>query len=233
MSKKCCGIIYKDEKFCTLCGKPLQDVLDMEEVEKIAASVRGDMTVPEVEKKEEEIKEEPKEEIKEELGASEQVVEAEAEKASETKLEEEKEVKPEEEAKKEDTEKAEVAEIAEGDEDEDDEDEDEDDGTASAGLKFFGTLMILLMFAAIAAVGLGIYFIMLSPFYKNHNINEPVVYEQVSTDTDVTNIQTRPGLIPVTIEQATPEDATTEAVSTDTDATETDAADEEASEDME
>lgn len=237
MSKKCCGIIYKDEKFCTMCGKPLQDVLDMEEVEKIAASVRGDISASEAAKEEEKVKEEVKEEFievnaeeisedtKKEEGASEVVAEAENDKNNDVKLEDEKEVTPEEEPNKE-----EAQDNKEEEEAEEDDDEEEDDGTASAGLKFFGTLMIILMFAAIAFVGLGVYFVMLNPFYKNHNINEPVIYEQVSTDTDVTNIQTRPGLIPVNIEQATPEDSTTEAVSTATDATESDA---EALEDME
>ncbi len=235
MSKKCCGIIYKDEKFCTMCGKPLQDVLDMDEVEKIAASVLGEKGTAKEEEEvktenKEEIKEESKEDIKEVEKATAEVAETVSENASEENNTEES---PE--AQRKDTpQKEENQENEEDDED----DEEEDDGTASVGLKFFGTLMILLMLASIALVGLGVYFIMLNPFYRNHDINNPVVYEQMSTDTDVTNIQTRPLLTSVSLEIATPEDSTTEEMATnsdatETDATETDATDEEASEDME
>lgn len=230
MSKKCCGIIYKDEKFCTLCGKPLQDVLDMEEVEKIAASVRGEEAAPkELEEAKEDVKEEIKEEVKEESKEEPKEEAKTPEEAAVDGIEKSSEAEENAEDKVEESSKDE----ADDEDEEDEDDEDEDDGTASGGLKFFGTLMILLMIASIVAVGLGVYFIMLNPFYKNHDINKPVVYEQMSTDTDVTNIQTRPVLTSVALELATPEDATTETVTTDTDATETDATDEEASEDME
>ncbi|MBQ8166827.1 MAG: hypothetical protein IJZ96_07310, partial [Lachnospiraceae bacterium] len=82
--------------------------------------------------------------------------------------------------------------------------------------KFFGTLMILIMLASIAFVGLAIYFVILNPFYKDHDINKPVEYEQMATDTDVTNIESRPALFEVSIEDATETDA--EAIATDGDA---------------
>ena len=85
--------------------------------------------------------------------------------------------------------------------------------------------MIIIMLASIAAVGLGIYFVKLNPYYKNHNINAPVVYEGVATDTDVNNVELTPLLTPVSIELQTSTDAVEET------ATVTDAEDTEETED--
>ncbi len=218
MSKKCCGIIYKDEKFCTMCGKPLVDlpdieeqedtkvdtpeILDMAEVDKIAASVMGDGT----------------ETDEEEAKNSDSELSDKVEKTAET-AESSESIDAEEATESTD---APVELKDEKEEEADDEDEEEDDETASVGQKFFGTLMILLMLAAIAAVGLGVYFIWLNPFYRNHDINNPVVYEQMATDTDVTNIQTKPVLSEVSIEIATPVDASSEDMATEGDASTTD-----------
>ncbi len=219
MSKKCCGIIYKDEKFCTMCGKALADlpdideqddkkeetstVLDMAEVDKITASVLGDKTAEKEEGNATETSEQPPE-------LTEDVDDDKDESQDNSKETDEVEDKTEDKTE-------ETSENVEKDDDDDD-----DDGTASGGLKFFGTLMIILMLVAIAAVGLGVYFIMLNPFYKNHDINNPVVYEQMATDTDVTNIQTRPVLSEVSIEPATPTDASEEDMATESDASATD-----------
>lgn len=217
MSKKCCGIIYsQNEKFCTKCGKPLVEVpdeetpivLDMAEVDKIAASVLG-----EAEKSGEQESDKTEHETTESVESAEQL----KEQAESIKEQDTKETKEAGKDQKSDTE----------DED-DDEDDEEDDGKASPALKFFGTLMILLMLASLVAVGLGIYFVKLNPFYKDHNINEPVVYEGVATDTDVNNVELSSLLTPVSIEVQTPTDAEVE-VSTLTDATTTDAVDDESS----
>lgn len=233
MSKKCCGIIYSEnEKFCTKCGKPLVEVsdeetpivLDMAEVDKIAASVLG-----EVEKTKEQSSKEITPEINQEITTPAENVDIGVNQTEEDIVAQEQ------------TTIAEVADVqsessgeqpqgnqdVSGDEDEDDDDEDEeDDGKASPTLKFFGTLMTLLMLASIVAVGLGIYFVKLNPFYKDHNINEPVVYEGVATDTDVNNVELSSLLTPVSIEVQTPTDAEVE-VATSTDATSADAVDDE------
>ena len=221
MSKKCCGIIYNEnEKFCTRCGKPLIDtpeeetplVLDMSEVDKIAASVRGELE-KEQEAKEETVSEETSEEQTNQDESQEEQTVAVEETASqvETTNSGEEEVQlPSDDSEEDDGE---------------DDDDDDDDGKASVGLKLFGTLMIIIMLASIAAVGLGIYFVKLNPYYKNHNINAPVVYEGVATDTDVNNVELTPLLTPVSIEVQTSTDAVEET------ATVTDAEDTEETED--
>ena len=221
MSKKCCGIIYNEnEKFCTRCGKPLIDtpeeetplVLDMSEVDKIAASVRGELE-KEQEAKEETVSEETSEEQTNQDESQEEQTVAVEETASqvETTNSGEEEVQlPSDDSEEDDGE---------------DDDDDDDDGKASVGLKLFGTLMIIIMLASIAAVGLGIYFVKLNPYYKNHNINAPVVYEGVATDTDVNNVELTPLLTPVSIELQTSTDAVEET------ATVTDAEDTEETED--
>ncbi len=221
MSKKCCGIIYNEnEKFCTRCGKPLIDtpeeetplVLDMSEVDKIAASVRGEME-KEQEAKEETVSEETfKEQTNQEESQKEQnvAVEETASQVETTNPGEEEVQLPSDDSEEDDGE---------------DDDDDDDDGKASVGLKLFGTLMIIIMLASIAAVGLGIYFVKLNPYYKNHNINAPVVYEGVATDTDVNNVELTPLLTPVSIEVQTSTDAVEET------ATVTDAEDTEETED--
>ncbi|MBQ8317094.1 MAG: zinc ribbon domain-containing protein [Lachnospiraceae bacterium] len=221
MSKKCCGIIYNEnEKFCTRCGKPLIDtpeeetplVLDMSEVDKIAASVRGEME-KEQEAKEETVSEETfKEQTNQEESQEEQTVAVEetASQVETTNSGEEEVQLPSDDSEEDDGE---------------DDDDDDDDGKASVGLKLFGTLMIIIMLASIAAVGLGIYFVKLNPYYKNHNINAPVVYEGVATDTDVNNVELTPLLTPVSIEVQTSTDAVEET------ATVTDAEDTEETED--
>ena len=221
MSKKCCGIIYNEnEKFCTRCGKPLIDtpeeetplVLDMSEVDKIAASVRGELE-KEQEAKEETVSEETfKEQTNQEESQEEQTVAVEetASQVETTNSGEEEVQLPSDDSEEDDGE---------------DDDDDDDDGKASVGLKLFGTLMIIIMLASIAAVGLGIYFVKLNPYYKNHNINAPVVYEGVATDTDVNNVELTPLLTPVSIEVQTSTDAVEET------ATVTDAEDTEETED--
>ena len=221
MSKKCCGLIYNEnEKFCTRCGKPLIDtpeeetplVLDMSEVDKIAASVRGELE-KEQEAKEETVSEETSEEQTNQDESQEEQTVAVEETASqvETTNSGEEEVQlPSDDSEEDDGE---------------DDDDDDDDGKASVGLKLFGTLMIIIMLASIAAVGLGIYFVKLNPYYKNHNINAPVVYEGVATDTDVNNVELTPLLTPVSIEVQTSTDAVEET------ATVTDAEDTEETED--
>lgn len=221
MSKKCCGIIYNEnEKFCTRCGKPLIDtpeeetplVLDMSEVDKIAASVRGELE-KEQETKEETVSEEASEEQTNQDESQEEqtvAVEEAASQAENTKPSEEEVQPPSDDSEEDDGE---------------DDDDDDDDGKASVGLKLFGTLMIIIMLASIAAVGLGIYFVKLNPYYKNHNINAPVVYEGVATDTDVNNVELTPLLTPVSIELQTSTDAVEET------ATVTDAEDTEETED--
>ena len=221
MSKKCCGIIYNEnEKFCTRCGKPLIDtpeeetplVLDMSEVDKIAASVRGELE-KEQEAKEETVSDETSEEQTNQDESQEEQTVAVEETASqvETTNSGEEEVQlPSDDSEEDDGE---------------DDDDDDDDGKASVGLKLFGTLMIIIMLASIAAVGLGIYFVKLNPYYKNHNINAPVVYEGVATYTDVNNVELTPLLTPVSIEVQTSADAVEET------ATVTDAEDTEETED--
>lgn len=201
MSKKCCGIIYKDEKFCTMCGKELISVADI-----------------------------PEEKVEEKAEATDDIsVESKPEDGQENTNNNSNEV-----ARTQDEEnQVDETDDEEDEDDEDDEEDEEDDGTASGGLKFFGTLMILLMIASIVAVGLGVYFIMLNPFYRNHDINNPVVYEQMATDTDVTDIQTRPGLTETNIDSVLADDVAPQETATQSDATETDASEDEASEDME
>lgn len=248
MSKKCCGIIYKDEKFCTMCGKALkdvpdeQDILNMEEVEKIAAEVLGDNVAEDsgaTDEIKEQKKETPQEKVEEAVQeAAQEIAEEAVQEVSQDILQDangiveeingEKAEEPEELADQQPQDEKEVGENADNQEEDEDE-EDYDDGTASGGLKFFGTLMILLMIGSIAAVGLGVYFIMLKPFYREHDINNPIVYQQMATDTDVTNIETRPALVEVSIDSLT-EDASQEEIATDSDATATDA---DASQDIE
>ncbi|MBR3835119.1 MAG: hypothetical protein IKJ73_12425 [Lachnospiraceae bacterium] len=231
MSKKCCGIIYNEnEKFCTTCGKPLKDlpdILDMAEVDRIAASVMGENTAdtPKVQEESKSEETEKTDSVQQDTVTQESKVDDVADEYSDKESDE----IPVQDEQEQDDNKEEKHKDKSSDENEDEDEEDEeeyDDGTASAGLKFFGTLMILLMLAAIAAVVLGVYFIMLNPFYKNHDVNKPVVYEQMATDTDVTNIQSRPALIEVSIEPATPIDASSEDIATDGDATATDATEE-------
>jgi len=274
MSKKCCGIIYKDEKFCTMCGKALADLtdideqeaeakdagdvvkdadketdkeldkevpdetaenvvkkatddsavmLDMAEVDKIAASVLGDKTQGAMGDSSksaadneggEKPEEKPTDKVEETADSdfAEQVEEKSQDKLDDNDASSDNKSKQDE------------------SDEEDDDDEDYDDGSASGGLKFFGTLMILAMLASIAFVGLAVYFVMLNPFYKNHDINNPVVYDQMATDTDVTNIESRPVLSEVSLEEATATDA--EEVASAGDASENDDAEtEEAGED--
>lgn len=220
MSKKCCGIIYKDnEKFCTMCGKSLKDaeevnseipselpILNMEEVEKITAELLND-------KKEDEKQDTQESTVDESVTAEPEAAPVEPESKSEVN--------------------SEVAEAKKEKNDEnadDDNEDDEDDGQASPALKAFGTFMIVLLIASIVAVGLGVYFIMVNPFYRNHDINNPVIYDETATDTDINNIVERPSLAPVTIEDPTTE--AVEEVATEQDAeaetqTETDAEEDE------
>lgn len=256
MSKKCCGIIYNEnEKFCTMCGKSLAelpDVLVTEDATAVADNNKEEVKPGEV--KPEEIKEDSTEtDVK---GEDVKLEEAQAEvdniqlgkstmpdidmaevdriAASVAATDDTKEPEPESDTLSKNALETENADIAsehkEEPEEEDDDEDDEDDGTASAGLKFFGTLIILLMIASIGAVGLGVYLMMLNPFYRNHDINNPVVYEEMATDTDVTNIETRPVLAEVSLPSATETDAALDEEATETDATETDA---DVSEDME
>lgn len=264
MSKKCCGIVYKNEKFCTMCGKALSElpdveditetpeVLDLEEVEKIAASVLGGSAsdgTSEIETKVKSVEVTTKEKTEVVEKTSQTGNESSVENSSQavdevpvdnsTNTDENTTVVDAVEANEEKVVQDDSSQNDNGDsgnetsDDEDDDDDDDyDDGTASAGLKFFGTLMILIMIGSIVAVGLGVYFIMLNPFYRNHDINDPVVYELMATDTDVTNIQTRPVLQEVNIEPTTVSDASQEDAVTDN-ATTTDATDTDASADME
>ena len=201
MSKKCCGIIYKDEKFCTMCGKALIEETPKEE--------------PKDEKKVEETQAPTVEETqapaaKETQAPAAEETPAPVEEGTQTASQSE-----DEQAKKEPEDKSDDN---EDNEDDEDDDYEEDDGTASGGLKFFGTLMIFLAIGAIAAVGLAVYFVMLKPFYREHDINNPVVYQQMATDTDVTNIETRAPLAEVSIDT---KDASQEDIATDGDATAT------------
>lgn len=210
MSKKCCGIIYKNnEKFCTLCGKSLQDaeevvdelpILDLEEVEKITAGLLGE------------------EQQKTETDSPGEATQTQEESLQVEKSEAEK-----------DNKEATTSDVEKKDE-EDEEDDDDDDGQASPALKFFGTFMIILLIASIVAVGLGVYFIMINPFYRNHDINQPIIYDETATDTDVNNIVERPALAPVTLEEPTTTEVVEIATEQDAEAetqTETDAEEDE------
>ncbi len=260
MSKKCCGIIYNEnEKFCTMCGKSLKELPEYVENAEAAATKAPEAKPAPAEAKAPEAKPAPAEDNKPKAKSAEEKTEQKPEQPVVLSIEEidkiaasveagqpkeaeaeEPEVKEEEptepasdkEETKEKPEDKDKTKEADSQEEEEDDEEDEDDGTASPGLKFFGTLMILIMLASILAVGLAIYFVVLNPFYRNHDINNPVVYEEMSTDTDVNNIATRPALVEVSLDQGTATDAEDE-LATASDATDTDASDTDSSEAME
>lgn len=246
MSKKCCGIIYNEnEKFCTMCGKSLKELPDYDEKSEVDETEKPETKATEA-------KPAPAAETKKPEEKSEQPVVLSIEEidkiaasvgSGQPKDAEAKEEVPSEPASNSDSDKEETKDSLEDkvkekesdsqeEEEEDEDEEEEDDGTASPALKFFGTLMILIMIASILAVGLAIYFVVLNPFYKNHDINDPVVYEEMSTDTDVNNIVSRPALVEVSLDQGTATDAYDE-LATASDATDTDASDTDSSEDME
>lgn len=254
MSKKCCGIIYSEnEKFCTMCGKSLSELPDIEDIKKQTAETENSGIKPEeatvVEEKSEETKtaEDKAEETNTEEGKNEETITVE-EKTDESKVEkseildmaEVERIAASVEAKgthtdesiEDDSQNKEADKKDSKEQLEEEDEEEDDDGTASTGLKIFGSFVILLMIASIVAVGLGVYFILLNPFYRNHDITTPVIYEEMSTDTDVTNIATRPALVEVSIAPETATDSVVEDA-TVTDATATDATDMDASEDME
>ncbi len=212
MSKKCCGIIYnEDEKFCTKCGKKLVDIeenqqlsqeaevkeeaakaeepikiseeeaqkkldamnlpiMNIEEIDKLTADIMGNT------KKD-------KAETDKDTNSDELISNIE-----ESNIEKDKEAETEavtEEAKTEGTgnvesEKKNAKEVF----DEDDDEDEEDENKASVGLKIFGFLSLLVMFAAIGVVVLGLIFVMFNPFYKKYDAGQIVIYPEIGTDTD-------------------------------------------------
>ena len=63
--------------------------------------------------------------------------------------------------------------------------EDDDyENMASTGHKVFGVISILLMLTVFAMIGLCVYFLIISPFYKKGTSDTPPVYPEISTVTD-------------------------------------------------
>lgn len=108
---------------------------------------------------------------------------------------------------------------SEEDDDEENETEDENSDKASVGHIIFGIVSILLAVAGIALIGLGVYYLIISPSYANKGSGgSELVFSEISTETDASSTGIR-GLLSYA-EIATDSDAYIDdsPVSTDTDA---------------
>ncbi len=266
MSKKCCGIIYsQDEKFCTMCGKKLEDIEERVECEEAEAAQKevvepdedvesvSQLSEAEAQKKLDAMDlpimnlEEIEKLTADIMGVSKEETEkpsadtGEIEKKTDTKNKEAEDVADEDaggadgsiEAEV-NTEKADKVEDIEKTKDshDDEEDDEDDENEASVGLKIFGWLSLLVMFAAIAAVVLAFIFVMFKPFYKDYDAGKKVVYPEIASDSDVTNQETRPTMSQVVLDEVTTEEVVqTEASPTDATPSDADTTDESEDED--
>lgn len=197
MSKKCCGMTYSnDETVCKVCGKNLSDSSrdlndipeDIEDIEDAGDIKEGklqkesDSEITEVLTKHnnEKNNEDADTQITEVLNYNGYTA---MNDDADTTLGE----LPEEERNNDAGNKAEN-EVDEADDEAeneaDDEAEDEADDEASAGLKFVGILSILAAIAGLAFIGIGFYFLIISPLYDKRDEVSSLNYPYIASTTD-------------------------------------------------